>query len=259
MWGNYLSSCTGDILTRSDFSGSQCSGNSTSTSFSSSYQCSRSEYLGYSSWRCLTSSVLSSKREVSSYAEYSCFAGSELVEKEGGEMVAIRYIRTGDRILSSSKQGVLSYSEVVAVPHKSNDIAAVFVAISTAGAELRLTSDHLLLSGPCGGILSLVSAHQVRPGDCVMTRNGPEEVSGIASSRGRGVYTVVVMEEFIVVGGVIASPFAVNHHVAHSFYNVYRSMYSLSRRVGWTSSLGCVFDLFVYIVNSGTTVNLLKF
>ena len=37
-----------------------------------------------------------------------------------------------------------------------------------------------------------------------------------------GIYTVITKEEFIVVQGIITSPFAGNHMLAHNFYNLLR-------------------------------------
>ena len=45
---------------------------------------------------------------------------------------------------------------------------------------------------------------------------------------GLGVYTIVTKEEYLVVNGIIASPFGVNHMLANMYYNVHRFLYSCS-------------------------------
>ena len=50
----------------------------------------------------------------------------------------------------------------------------------------------------------------------------------VESVRGEGVYTIVTKEEFVVVNGIVASPFGANHMMANLFYNVHRFMYAVS-------------------------------
>jgi hypothetical protein len=73
------------------------------------------------------------------------------------------------------------------VPHPKNDLEASFSVISTASAELVLTHDHLLLSGPCDALPSLVRAGTVTAGQCVLTTAGYAEVTATATKKGRGV------------------------------------------------------------------------
>jgi hypothetical protein len=60
--------------------------------------------------------------------------------------------------------------------------------------------------------------------------------------RGEGVYTIVTTEEFIVVNGIVASPFALNHHTAHGFYNVFRILYNLAPAVMKSSFMGAMYE-----------------
>ena len=65
----------------------------------------------------------------------------------------------------------------------------------------------------------------VSVGDCIMTVSGHEEVAAVEIMSGEGVYTLVTNEEFIVVNGIIASPFGGNHMIANLYYNVHRLIY----------------------------------
>jgi hypothetical protein len=53
-----------------------------------------------------------------------------------------------------------------------------------------------------------------------------EEVSGVETVQGQGLYTIVTGEEYVVVNGIIASPFAFNHMVANFYYNIHRFVYA---------------------------------
>ena len=115
------------------------------------------------------------------------------------------------------------------MPHKSNKQRALFVQIATEGGrDVKVTKNHVLPAGACGSVLPLVYASKVCVGECIMTVSGEERVSAVESVRGEGVYTIVTKEEFIVVNGVIASPFGANHMLANLYYNVHRFLYALS-------------------------------
>ena len=58
-----------------------------------------------------------------------------------------------------------------------------------------------------------------------MTISGPEKVTAVENVLGEGVYTIVTNEEFIVVNGIIASPFGGNHMIANLYYNLHRLIY----------------------------------
>ena len=62
-------------------------------------------------------------------------------------------------------------------------------------------------------------------GDCIMTVSGHEKVVEVENVLGEGVYTLVTNEEFIVVNGIIASPFGGNHMIANLYYNLHRLVY----------------------------------
>ena len=165
----------------------------------------------------------------SSSKEKSCFAGSETLSLESGEVKAISDVRVGDRVLSADAAGRTSFSDVVYVPHRANSNDALFTHITTAsGRDIKMTPSHILSAGPCHSStpLPLTYASSVSVGDCVMTVSGKDMVSTVETVQGKGLYTVVTKEEYVVVNGIIASPFAVNHMLANLYYNVHRFVYA---------------------------------
>jgi hypothetical protein len=143
---------------------------------------------------------------------------------EDGQTKAISEVVIGDRILSADAHGKTSFSPVVYVPHSANQVEASFVTVSTAaGRSVKMTANHILPAGVCGAAMRQVRADGVAVGDCVMTVDGQEKVVGVAATQGKGIYTVVTNEEYIVVNGVIASPFGgVNPTLANIYYNLHR-------------------------------------
>ena len=157
-----------------------------------------------------------------------CFAGSETVRLESGEDRQISQIMAGDRVLAADASGRISFSEVVFVPHSANKVTAVFIHITTtSGRDIKMTKSHVLPAGACGSSapLPLQYASQVSVNDCVMTVTGEENVSTVGTILAEGLQTVVTKEEFIVVNGIISSPFAHNHIAANLFYHVHRFLY----------------------------------
>ena len=58
-------------------------------------------------------------------------------------------------------------------------------------------------------------------------------VSNNAVSNADGVYTIVTdkADDLVVVNGIVASPFAVNHAVANAVYNVHRVLYGVAPKL----------------------------
>ena len=135
-------------------------------------------------------------------------------------------VRIGDMVLSTNTALKLVFAEVLHVPHGPNAIAASFLhVLLDSGAELRLTTDHLLLSASCDAPLDafrLVRATRVRSGDCLVTVSGKDRVDRIQPYNGIGVYTVVTSADYIIVDDVIASPFALDHVVPTTLYRLFR-------------------------------------
>ena len=137
-------------------------------------------------------------------------------------------------MLSADAAGRTSYSDVVYVPHRANSDDALFTHITTAsGRDIKMTPSHIILAGPChsSASLPLTRASSVSVGDCVMTVSGEDMVSTVETVQGKGLYTVVTKEEYVVVNGIVASPFAVNHMLANLYYNIHRFVYTAAPSV----------------------------
>ena len=116
---------------------------------------------------------------------------------------------------------------MIYVPHDPNTERSYFVHMTTdSGRDVKMTPNHILPAGVCGTSLPLIYASAVLVGNCVQTVLGQEKVLMIEMTQGEGVYTIVTNEEFIVVNGIIASPFGANHMLANLYYNVHRFIYA---------------------------------
>ena len=116
---------------------------------------------------------------------------------------------------------------MIYVPHGTNTERSDFVHITTdSGRDVKMTQNHILPAGVCGSSLPLIYASAVSEGHCIQTIVGHEMVSTIDRVQGKGVYTIVTNEEFIVVNGIIASSFGANHMMANLYYNVHRFLYA---------------------------------
>ena len=138
------------------------------------------------------------------------------------------------------------------------------------GRTIKLTPDHLLLAGPCPQtqsqtkqcavvfhthtnsnatlclsslnttddhsqsqpqqLLSLRRADSVSPGMCVSTIDGPNTVLHTNIVQGYGLYTLVTNAPYVIVNGIIASPFSFNHVILHAYYNIHRTLYAILPR-----------------------------
>ena len=120
-------------------------------------------------------------------------------------------------ILSADRSGKISASPVLFLPHPDNDITRKFDEVTLAnGMVVRMTRNHLLPL--CDG--SLVTARSLKEGDCLMTTSGMSKVATTKHDvEAGGIYTAVTKKEFLVVNGVVASPFALAHGIAHSLFD----------------------------------------
>ena len=149
-----------------------------------------------------------------------CFSGDSTVQLASGATKTMADLEVGDSILSADAAGKLSYSDVAFLPHGANGKAADFVKVTTeSGKAVKATPTHLLVS--CDG--SLVHAKSAA---CLRTVNGDEAVTSIESFKANGIYSAVTLDnEFLVVDGVVASPFALAHGLVNAYYNLHRAVY----------------------------------
>ena len=162
-------------------------------------------------------------------ANMACFAGSELVTLESGSDKHMSEVQIGDRILTVNNKGEQVFSDVVYLPHGANEERTTFTVVTTkSGRDLKMTANHILPAGACATpfTLSAIAASQVKVGDCVQTVSGREQVVSVTEIEGKGIYTVIAMEELIVVNGIVATPYGgVNPTLANIYYNMHRLIY----------------------------------
>jgi len=160
----------------------------------------------------------------SSSSDDVCFSGDSTVELESGEHKTMQELEIGDRVLTADANGELSFSNVVFLPHGPNEKNAMFVQLTLGeGQALKATPKHLLRT--CDG--SLAAAGELDIGTCLETKSGAATVaSKTYVTTAAGIYTAVTNNEFLVVDGVVASPFAISHALPHAFYHVHRALYA---------------------------------
>lgn len=150
---------------------------------------------------------------VSGSSSSSCFAGEMSVSLESGAIKTLKDVVLGDSILSySPSEKIFLFSDVMYLPHSANNQLSSFIELSFESVRatervLLLTPDHLILAGDCKDSVNLVlrAAQSIKVGECLM------------NERGEKVRVLTVSEEYLVVEGVVASPFAVNHFLVHKF------------------------------------------
>jgi hypothetical protein len=161
----------------------------------------------------------------------SCFSGTDEVTRADGTNVRISELSAGDKVLSWNN-GLFTHSEVVFLPHAKNDDESDFVQVTLkSGRSLKATPSHILPAGSCQSsekeVLPLVPAAEVTPGQCMRSLAGLDEVVQVEKVADKGLYTLVTHDEFVVVNGIVASPFASNHFAVNKFYNLHRALYTL--------------------------------
>ena len=157
-----------------------------------------------------------------------CFLGTETVQMEGGVIKFIQDVVVGDRILSANSKHELVFSEVIFIPHPKNDIPATFVVIEAEnGISLVLTPAHDLPNGMCGAVKDNRPSSEVKVGSCIVSTSGEVKVLSTRLMTARGVYTVLTLEEFIVVSNVIASPQGIYHAASDKAFAYIRAAYAM--------------------------------
>ena len=160
----------------------------------------------------------------------SCFAADSVLTLRNQKQISIGDVKVGDEILGSDRYGNLSFSKVVAIPHGPNIREANFVHLFTSkGRDLKISLDHLILYSPTCSMndLFIQKASDLSTGGCILEEKYElDSITNIEIVRSKGLYTVVAMEEYIIVNGLIVSPFAVTHTFASLFYDyTYRFMF----------------------------------
>ena len=165
----------------------------------------------------------------------ACFHGNGTVLLESGASKRLSEVNIGDRIKTSDDKGVYSFSPVVTLPHKKNTEPATFLTLTTETKKaVDMTSDHFIPN--CD--YEVVTAGKLVVGDCVVTMDGKETLVEITTTEKSGVYTAVTKNKFIVVDGIVASPYSSSSKDDQGpvgVYEKYRELLALTKSNGFAS------------------------
>jgi len=150
-----------------------------------------------------------------------CFSGDDTVTLASGANKMLSNLQVGEEVLTADANGEFSYAAVVAMPHPHNTKLATFMHVGTSsGKSIKSTKMHLLQQ--CDGTLAYAGA--LAEGDCLRTMDGDEAVTSVSVTKAEGIYTAVTTNEFLVVNGIVASPFAVTHGLVNAYYQLHRTV-----------------------------------
>mmetsp|Transcript_4368 Transcript_4368/g.9256 ORF Transcript_4368/g.9256 Transcript_4368/m.9256 type:complete len:392 (+) Transcript_4368:21-1196(+) len=136
----------------------------------------------------------------------ACFHGDGTVLLESGNSKRLLELSLGDVIKTSDGEGRFSFNPVLNLPHNANNSEpAAFLTLTTeTGKMVVMTSDHFIPR--CGQ--GEVTASELVVGDCVLTIDGKETLMDISATAKYGVFTAITQDKFIVVDGIVASPYS---------------------------------------------------
>lgn len=153
-----------------------------------------------------------------------CFYAFDTVLLANGETRFMADLRVDDEIQSVDANMQVVFAKVLFIPHEPNTIKATFIHFTMElGNSIHVTPNHLLMKTSCvSNALSptLVLASNVELNDCLITVHGKQRVMEKEEVMRRGLYTAITTVDYVVVNGVVASPFALNHHVPTAFYRL---------------------------------------
>mmetsp|Transcript_40137 Transcript_40137/g.51718 ORF Transcript_40137/g.51718 Transcript_40137/m.51718 type:complete len:343 (-) Transcript_40137:168-1196(-) len=176
-----------------------------------------------------TTTTRTNSKAIGGGGERTCFSGHDTIQLESGEHVTFSKLRIGDRILTSTRNGEISYSSVIFLPHGENDTPTTFLEIITLkyNLKIKMTKGHLILT--CNG--DLIPSHELTKkasnsiqnnnnNNCIQTIHGKDYVKSIRPVHSKGVYTAVTEKEYLIVNDIIVSPFAISSGLVHAYYNI---------------------------------------
>lgn len=170
----------------------------------------------------------------------ACFSADSLISLSNGQQVPIIDISVGDEILGVDGSGKITATSVVYIPHLANSRDSDFVAITYSFANtshtIQLTPKHLLPvclardCSTCSSSAALFHASEVTLESCIRIYGRDtllwSHPDSIVSLRKSGVYSLVTKAPFLLVNGVVASPFETNHMLSRYFYAAHSLLYS---------------------------------
>ncbi|XP_041356210.1 indian hedgehog protein-like [Gigantopelta aegis] len=161
----------------------------------------------------------------------SCFPGDGQLLLDNGNMVDMKGLRTGDRVLTI-QAGRRVFSEVKTFikrhPHQNTTYRTL---ITEQGNHVTMSDNHLIFVSARNTSTKMESrfAMSVKPGDYIFTTKSckrdlcPERVVQISLSTKQGLYVPVTAAGTLVVGGIFASCYScLPHHLEHFFLTPFR-------------------------------------
>ena len=161
-----------------------------------------------------------------------CFSKDSKIKLEDGSFKDITDVKNGDRILSYSPQkDEFIYSPVVYIIHEKNNDLSTFIDILTEkNKKIRMTSNHLIPIIKENKI-ELISADKIVINDIIKTIDGDEKIISMEKVFDSGLYTLITLEEYIVVDNIVVSPFAISHIMGQFYYSMYRGLFKISPKI----------------------------
>ncbi|KAL3836428.1 hypothetical protein ACJMK2_021861 [Sinanodonta woodiana] len=171
-----------------------------------------------------------------------CFPGSSLIQTEAG-VKSMAEISVWDRVLSMSDDGILKYSEVIALMDLDKSAYGRFYNLETEnGRRISLTGKHLIYisrnnyTSTSLDSLEVIYADDVSVGDYLVTDENTDalefsKVVNISVDTRQGIYAPLTKDGTIVVDGVVASCYAYinNNDVAHFVFAPLRFLHDVSQ------------------------------
>ncbi|GBM65749.1 Indian hedgehog protein [Araneus ventricosus] len=169
-----------------------------------------------------------------------CFSANSTVQTETGRK-RMSELRIGDRVLVTSPQGDLEYSEVILFLDRNPMDNRTYIAIQTeSGAKITLTPGHLIFTEPDQRTADVTDLHatyakNVQIGHYVyVVSRGKltlERVRNIAVESEVGVYAPLTRHGTVVVNDVVASCYAMMHEqsLAHLAFMPVRLLHNFKQ------------------------------
>ncbi|GBM12111.1 Sonic hedgehog protein A [Araneus ventricosus] len=174
-----------------------------------------------------------------------CFSGNSTVHTLMGKK-KMSQLSIGDKVLVTTADGSLDYSEVILFLDRDNLESRWFQTIITeSGAEITLTSTHLIFtkSGDnlddkkavatyaknveIGHFIYVVS----EASNLLQAKISLEKVINVTTTRNAGIFAPLTLHGTVVVNNVVASCYAVisNHQLAHVAFLPMRILYNFKQ------------------------------
>ncbi|XP_041372465.1 zinc metalloproteinase nas-31-like isoform X2 [Gigantopelta aegis] len=161
----------------------------------------------------------------------SCFPGDGQLLLDNGNMVDMKDLRTGQRVLTI-QAGRRIFSEVKTFikrhPHQNTTYRTL---VTEQGNHVTMSDNHLIFASMTNTSAKMESrfAMSVKPGDYIFTTKSckrdlcPEQVVQVSLSLKQGLYVPVTEAGTIVVDGIFASCYScLPHHLEHFFLTPFR-------------------------------------